>query len=263
MKEHPRLFLGKKPPQKDARTLALSSFLKPDLKVPPEYDFDLKNRDIPTPMLGNDKESCCVITARAHQTLRFEKTEQGVVIPITEGDVHKQYRKESGGEDFGLNMLASLKSWRKKGWRAGSQVYDIFAFGSLYLGSGEKLLAVDFLALQQAIVYLTGVQVGLDLPLSAQDQFDQGLPWTVTEGPKARPGTWGGHAILIPGYTALGPTCATWARKQSMSWPFFFKYADEAYGVVDNRDRWLGKKSPVDIAKLTEILQTVTTKKAA
>lgn len=250
---HGRLLCGKAAAQYDSRTLKLGDYLDLSLPVPDTYDFDLKNQDVPTPMFANDQYGCCVIAARAHQTERFEKTEQKKILPISDNDVVREYLRQTGGEDTGLVMLDAMKKWRSRGWTAAGRLYTISAFGALPHNDPSKQLT-----LKQAVFYLTGMQAGVSLPLSAQDQFDLGQPWDVVDGEQGTPGSWGGHAIFISGYTPVGPVCVTWGRKQQLTWAFWYKYADEAYGIVDSKDKWLGANSPLNLTSLMQILQKVT-----
>src|SRR5882762_9392904 len=106
--------LGKAPCKRDKRNLMFAAILRAKVKVPKEYDFDLKHAGIPTPMFGNDTYGDCVIAGRAHQTLRFELIEQGSKIGIADADVVREYLKETGGADSGLVVLDSLNEWRQE-----------------------------------------------------------------------------------------------------------------------------------------------------
>ena len=48
--------------------------------------------------------------------------------------------------------------------------------------------------------------------------------------PASEPGSWAGDYIYVPGYTAQGPVCVTWGRKQQMTWAWLDEYCDEVYG---------------------------------
>ena len=78
----------------------------------------------------------------------------------------------------------------------------------------------------------------LYLPLAAQKQIQTGQPWEVTTGPGSAPGSWGGHYVYVSGYTAKGPMCVTWGRKQQMTWAWFAKYCDEAYATFDAKNQF-------------------------
>ena len=106
-----KLRLGKLPPKIDSRTIKLSSILKLKLlpALPEAFNVDDSLGGVEdNNMYANDRYGNCVIAARAHQTLRFEKFEQKLVIPITDQEVIDQYFEESGDIDSGLYLLDSL-----------------------------------------------------------------------------------------------------------------------------------------------------------
>lgn len=241
--------LGKRPAQRDARTVAFASILAAALPpIPAAYDFD-KGRKIPLPMFANDKLGDCVIAGRAHQTMRFENVEQRKVIRITDKEVVDQYFKETGGRDSGLVVLSSLKRWRKEGWTVAGKVYKVDAFASINPRNHADTMAAVFL--------LTGIGCGLRLPKSAQAQWQNGKTWDVVSGDAGRSGSWGGHYVHVPAYNATGPVCVTWGKRQQMTWAFWDKYCDEAYGIVDALDAWVSKPG-IDVAKLKKYLDEIT-----
>ncbi len=241
---HPLFKLGKAAAVHAKDAVAFSSVLRGAPAVPKTYDFDTAHPGIPTPMFGNDRLGDCVIAGRAHQTLRFEDIEQGSVLMIKDTDVTKEYFKESGGADSGLVVLDSLNLWKSRGWKVGSNTYRIRAFATIAFKDHEQV--------QQAIYADVGIGLGVQLPKAAQGQIQTGRPWTVTTGPDAKPGSWGGHYIYVPGYTPDGPVCVTWGRKQQMSWDWLDKYCDEAYAIFDAKNRF--KKNVVSLAKLDALL---------
>jgi hypothetical protein len=245
---HPIFKLGKAPAKRDPRNLKFAALLKAPVTLPKEYDFDLKHPGIPTPMFANDHYGDCVIAGRAHQTLRFELIEQKKKLQITDKDVLREYMKETGGADTGLVVLDSLKLWRKPGWNAAKRKYSIKVFSELNRGNHNQV--------KQAIVLDVGVGLGLSLPLSAQGQFQSGKPWDVVSGPNGRPNSWGGHYVLVPGYTKIGPVCVTWGTKHQMTWAFFDKYCDEAYAIIDAIDT-PKKKRALDSKTLAAFLQAL------
>ena len=220
--------LGKAPAKADRRNLMFATLVRAPVPAPNEYDFDLVHPGVPTPMFGNDQHGDCVMAGRAHQTLRFELIEQKKVITITDKDVLREYTSETGGPDTGLVVLDSLKEWRSKGWRVGKRRYNIKAFAQIDQTSADEMKGAVYMDI--------GVGIGLSLPKSAQQQIAAGKPWDVTTGPAAAPNSWGGHYVFVPGYTASGPVCVTWGRKQQMTWSFIRKYCDEAYAVFDAAD---------------------------
>ncbi len=253
--------LGKLPVRKDKRTLRLSTILRALPSIPNVWDYDTNSQlPIPTPVFANDQKGDCVISGRGHFTLRFEGFEQKKILDITDDDVLAEYWKEGEAEwggvkpANGLLMLDSLKTWRKDGWVAAGQNYDIYAFSSIDWKNHNEVMA--------AIYLLTGVYYGMALPNSAVNQL--GKIWTVTTGSDAQPGSWGLHCLSSFAYTYLtgvsevGLVAVTWGLKQQMTWEFWDKYVDECYAIVDDRDKFLGDASPIDVGLLDQYLQDIT-----
>jgi hypothetical protein len=239
--------LGKAAAKRDSRNLKFAAVLKAKPVLPKAYDFDLQHPGIPTPMFGNDTFGDCVIAGRAHQTLRFEDIEQGSLLMISDKDVLSEYKKETGGPDTGLVVLDSLKEWRSRGWKVGKNTYKIQAF--------SEINRSDHTEVRQAIFADVGIGIGVQLPKAAQAQMQSGQVWDVTSGPNAKAGSWGGHYVHVPGYTAAGPVCVTWGRKQQMTWAWFNRYCDEAYAIFDAKDTF--KKTIVDKKAITAFLNAL------
>lgn len=221
--------LGKLPAQVDDRNLKFASLLRPRAVAPISYDVDYWFIPRPhTPMYANDRYGDCVIAGRAHHTLRFEAIESGLWVPITDKEVTTEYFKQTGGRDSGLYILQSLKLWKSQGWIAGKAVHFIEAYAQIAVKQEEISLAISSSC---------GVEVGVNLPISAQDQLSAGKPWTVTTGSRSQPGTWGGHLMLMTAYDRDGLTAITWGKRQKMTWAWFLKYCDEAYAIFDAVNR--------------------------
>ena len=105
--------------------------------------------------------------------------------------------------------------------------------------------------------YLKGY-LSLALPISAQKQVADGEVWDIVSGPDSQPGSWGGHQVFGLAYDYLGLACVTWGKRQAMTWAFLDAYCVLAVGVVDDRDKWLGADSPVDVDKLDSYLMELT-----
>ena len=241
---HKLFKLGKKPAKEDQRNLKFATVLMAVPPLPPAYDFDLQHTGIPTPMFANDTYGNCVIAGRAHQTLRFEKIEQGSILMISDKDVIKEYLKETGGVDSGLIVLDSLKLWRKQGWKVGKHTYFIQAFAQIDAKNRDEV--------RKAIFANVGIGLGLQLPKAAQAQMQAGRIWDVTTGPGSKPNSWGGHYVYAAGYTEDGPVCITWGKKQPMTWAWLTKYCDEAYAIFDAKNSF--KKSLINRVKIKAFL---------
>lgn len=225
MSEHPLFKLGRRIEPADPRTIPFARVLKNPLAVPRQYDFDLAHPDIPTPMFGNDKYNCAVVSAAAHQLLRFELIGIGSPMGISDAEVLQQYFKLSSGQNESVGALAFLRAWRNQGWMAGGQRVFLHSFASINPASHEHI--------RQAVYADLGVSLGLNLPLTAQAQVQAGRPWDLQAGvgTPVLPGSWGSHLVAVVGFTAAGPVCVTWGRKQQMTWAFVDRYCDEAYAL--------------------------------
>lgn len=217
--------------------------------LPLTYDVDSEFSGFSdTHMYGNDVYGDCVMAGRAHMTLRFEDFEQVKLINITDKEVENEYFKETGGGDDGLVMLDSLNLWRKSGWIAAGQTYNIYAYAQIDVKNHNELM--------YSVYLLRGGYVGFDVPQSAIDQFNAGQAWTVVSNDG---GIVGGHCVYIKAYNATGPVCVTWGKAQQMTWAFWDKYFTEAYAVVDNIDSWMNPTTdPVNITLLQQELNDIT-----
>jgi len=231
------LKFGKKEARKDERNFRMAALLPKAATIPTSWNFDTKHRNIPTPMFANDKYGDCVIAGRGHQTLRFEHLEQGGVLPITDADILKEWRLENGNTEDGLYILDSLKLWRTAGWRAAGKTYKIRAFAEVNPKNAEEVRAT--------ICNDIGIMTGFALPDSCIDEFNRNKYWTNTS---QEPNPYNGHCVLIVGYSKQYLACITWAKRQKMSWKFFQKYCDEAYGVIDDTN--ISKVNGSELARL-------------
>jgi len=245
------LKLGKLPAKIDARTIRLSSIIKKELlpPLPSSYDVDEALGGIDNNrMFANDQYGNCVIAAQAHQTFRFEKFEQGTQIDITDQEVIDEYFEQTGGADRGLILLLSLNKWRNAGWPVGGKNYTIYAFASVDWKNHDEV--------RHCIHLLGGVNLGMRVYQKDIDQFNADEPWHLT----GNDGEFrGGHGVYLHVYEAdeLGITCTTWGRQQPMSWEFWDARVDEAYGIVDNRNAWMGEASPLDVELLDYYLEQI------
>ncbi|MCI0380179.1 MAG: hypothetical protein L0215_21555 [Gemmataceae bacterium] len=240
---------GKLEPVTDPRTFRFGDVFEEPDELPESFDFDLEFPElagISQQMYLNNQLSCCVISGRAHQTLRFEFSEQGKIINITDNEIKKQYFNETGGADNGLVLLDSLKSWRNDGWIAGRRKYTIDMFAEIDRSKRRQIKSSIFLQV--------GIGIGLALPVTARNEFVQGIPWSDTAG---RAGGGGGHYVFVTGYTPKGLTCVTWGRKQHMTWGFFDKYCVEAFALVDDLNRFEEEDAGVDVTTARELLNEI------
>jgi len=228
--------LGKRPPKIDKRTLKFAKYVKLPLPpVPPEVSWVTHVQN--WPMYLNDELGDCTIAAAAHaieQWLLYAKkyTAPGVAMP-SDAQVLAAYEAVSGyrpnvpSTDNGCFMLDVLNYWRKTGIGG----HKIWAFVEV---NPKNLVEVA-----QAIMLFGNVYAGVALPVSVQGEDK----WTVTDGgiyaEAGKPGSWGGHCVMIPAMSPITLTSITWGEVLKMSHNFFLDYCDEAYTCLSQD--WIDK----------------------
>jgi hypothetical protein len=178
-------------------------------------------------MWRNDQLGDCTCASIAH-ILQAAAANTGRRAPaIAEADVVALYERAGGYEparpetDRGAQMIDVLRLMRGQGL-AGVQ---IGAFAALDPQNRAEL---------EAAVNLTGcVYVGVELSRSAQNQ----TVWDVAPPGKHdasyAPGSWGGHAMAMLGYTQTHVLFITWGAIKVATVEWFATYASEAWAMID------------------------------
>ena len=226
--------LGKKPGVVvDPRTIQLKKLLGKGLPMPPAQSY--VGKDEPIRMYGNDRYGSCTCTAHGHRIDVHEKASRQLEIQLTTEDVLKAYSDVTGFDperpetDNGAYMLDVLNYQRRTGMgrEADGSRHHIGAFAQI------DLLRADPLHWKRASWMFGGLNIGAWLPISAAYQLDAGKSyWRVTEGEDAEPGSWGGHAMHLVGYSEGSAVLATWGQRIRATWEWLRKYCDEAYVVI-------------------------------
>jgi hypothetical protein len=244
-----QLLLGKLPARVDPRTLSLSRYVDRTVLPAPPAELDLTAAVSDWPMYGNDRLPDCTTAAAGHSVEAWTAAAAGDAVEIPEQaviaafDAVKIVDPASGEE--GAVELDVLNYWRGTGIGA----HRIAAFAKVDLADHDLVRTGAYL--------FGGLYIGLQMPLSAQDQ--DVWDWNGRlDGPDA-PGSWGGHAVNIAGYDASGLTCVTWGALQKLTWAFWDRYTDECWCLVSD-DFMSGGKTPegFDLAALEADLQLVT-----
>ncbi len=188
-------------------------------------------------LLGNDQYGDCVWAGAAHETMMLVK-EAGVTVAFTDAAVLSDYSAATGfkisdpSTDQGTDVQAAADYRRKTGIiDAAGKRHAIAAYLALEPGNLTHLY--------QATYLFGAVGIGFQLPQSALDQFDQGLPWSVLQGSPIE----GGHYVPLLGRTASGLVVVTWGDVRLMSEAFLATYCDEAVAYVSTEDL-VNQKSP-------------------
>lgn len=217
------LKLGKNPARHDPRTLAYARYRTGSQSPPPDAHW---GHGLPFAMLGNDQYGDCVEAAYAHMVQIWGDRAGHPFVPA-EAETLGAYSAITGfspddpNSDQGTDMLTAVKYWKSAGM--GGQ--EITAYAAVNpLGRAQ---------VEEAVAFFGGCYIGIQLPLSAQNQVAavDGL-WTVETGPDAQAGSWGGHCVPICGYNRDVLWCVTWGAIQGMTWDFLTTYCDEAYVLL-------------------------------
>lgn len=217
-----KLKLGKKAPVHDPRTLRLSKYVG---AVPePPATILWGDTIVDWKMFKNDQVGDCAIADPAHAVMAWTEEARGKAVEITDAQVIKAYSDVSGYDprtgrnDNGCVMLDVMRYWRKTGIAG----YKINAFA--------EVQPHEHLGVKHAVWLFGGFSLGLDLPETADTQFNAGKPWVVTSRTGAgKKGSWGGHAVRVVGYDDKWVYVVTWGKLQKMSWMFLSEYGDEGW----------------------------------
>jgi len=241
--------LGKLPVRTDVRTISLAQYVDTEKLPPPPEALDLATHVAEWPMYANDRIGDCTTAAAGHMIEVWSGEATGHAVEVTEDavlrafDVVKVTDPVTGEE--GAIELDVLRYWRKTG------------VGGHRIGAFARVSVHDQRLVRAAAWLFGGLYIGLQLPLTAQDQ--KVWDWTgALDGP-ARPGSWGGHAVDVVGYGAEALAVVTWGAVKRMTWSFWDRYCDEAYCIL-SPDFLAGGRAPngFDLAALKEDLALVT-----
>ena len=181
-------------------------------------------------MMLNDTLGDCTVAEVGHQILSASVYGSAPVV-INDAQILSAYEDISGYQpgnpdtDNGAVIQDVLGYWR----RVGIGGHRCLAFAQVAVS--------DHTEVQQAILLFGSIDLGLNVPQSAVDQFNAGQPWEVIADDG---GIAGGHSVEGVGYrwtsaVATDPTgvwLVTWGAVTHMSWSFWDRYVEEAWIVV-------------------------------
>jgi hypothetical protein len=218
---------GLLPPQPGRRRLRLADYLT----VPAAPPLPGELPTIPTsadylgevaewPMYGNDAVGDCGPAGLGHLVETYTRYAGGTTVEATEADVIAFYSAVSGyrpghpSTDVGL-VLQDMLDYARRNTFCG---HEFLAFAEVDMSNPAEI--------RTAIDLFGGVLTGINLPRSAEDQFNAGKPWTVVSGSPIL----GGHAVPWMGYGADGSWGGvTWAAVQAIADAFRRKYVAEGW----------------------------------
>jgi hypothetical protein len=212
------LALGKKPARAGAYRLAFGDFFSAASLPTPPLVFGRPQLVTTWGLLANDVDADCCQAGAAHETMLW-KASAGQPIPkFTNANVLADYLAVNPSDPTyqGGTDVEEFAAYRKN-----TGIEDV---------TGARHKIDNYVSLKSTDIalaaYLFGaVGVGVQLPMSANDQFDQAVPWDVVPGSRND----GGHYFPIMGRNSAGNfLCVTWGRLQAVTPAFIAQYCDEA-----------------------------------
>jgi len=243
--------LGRNKSFADPRNLQLQKYIKADLPAAPataDFSGPVKNWG----MMLNDKIGDCTVAACGHQIQQWTAN-AGTQKTIPDATIQKVYSAVSGyrpgqpDTDQGADPLTVLKYWRKNG------------IGGDKIGAFAQIDYTNPDSVRQAVWLFGSAYLAIALPISAQKQTVWDVPAGGPVG-NGKPGSWGGHAVEIAGFTDQGVVVVTWGQLKLMTWDFLKTYGEEGFAII-SEDFLKNGKTPnngLDIAALKADLKAVT-----
>jgi hypothetical protein len=217
------LMLGKHAPKFHPRTLFYHNYHVAVPPPPPVSYYYKRLRQSDWLMLGNDNAGDCAIAAPAHQAFLSTSYTRAITNPTLD-DVIKAYSAISGYDPAtgaNDNGCAMTDVWN---------YVSTTGIGQYKIAGWVQIDPTNLTHVRQAIHAFGGVQIGVQLPNSAMDQFNAGQDWTVVQNDG---GIAGGHAIYGCGYPdGNNIAVVSWGRALMASLPWLAKYCDEMYAIV-------------------------------
>lgn len=220
---------GKLPYVPDARTFHVANYLlqEPAVKIPKAHTWGSKILTGQWSAFGNLKINNCTCAAAGHLIMGWTSNIGRLRKPTTKSIVQAYtditgFNPKTDGIGQPVEAIKALKYWRKHGIAN----RKIIAFAELDFRNSEQL--------KQSIYFYGGCYVGLNLPKSAERQYNASKKWTVSGNGitgDGAPGTWIGHALMINGYDKNSLTAVSWGKEITMSLDFWETYVDESYAV--------------------------------
>lgn len=202
------------------------------------------------PQIGmhlNDTWGCCVLAADASVVEVMTYYGQGSEVVVPDEAVLQAYEAVghfdpnagspgSNPTDNGAQVPDGLKYLQQHGM-AGS---TIAGYGDVDPAAVERI--------KTAIYEFGAVDFGVNLPASAQAQFQAGLDAGRTPvwdyDPAADNSIEGGHCILAVGYNTSGFLIFTWNAVVLVTWAWWARFGSEAWAVVSHD--WVSATSGKD-----------------
>lgn len=179
------------------------------------------------PMYLNDQLGDCTCAAVGH-ALQAWTAYASNEVDLSDNEVLGLYEAVGGyvpgdpSTDNGAVIQDVLQYWHDNGV-AGHKISAFAELKNFY----------SMMNLKKALYLFGTVYFGINLPVSAMDQFNQGLPWYYVAGSSID----GGHAVVLQKQEAVGMengifNVVTWGQLQPMTVEFMLHYVEEAWVMI-------------------------------
>ncbi|MGH6982017.1 MAG: hypothetical protein ACREFC_12500 [Stellaceae bacterium] len=240
MTDHSAMKLGRLKPAPGRKLLKLTDYL-PAMVAPPRTTWRAQAAIGAWGVMLNDDLGDCTAAAPGH-IVRLLSALAGAPFAPTDDDVLAFYKSISGytgdpSTDNGALISDALAYWRTVGM-AGRKI-----------DGSASINPQDIGTIRLAISLFGAVDIGLDLPLSAQTQ----TVWTPDSSAQGVRGSWGGHCVPLIDYDHDGTfVCITWGEEKRLTAEFLLAYADEVEAPIDPEFIGLSglTRSGLDLARM-------------
>jgi hypothetical protein len=256
-----KIKFGRLPRVDDERTFELAAYIHQETlpKIPKQYNWGRKIKPDKWGDLGNLKINNCTCAVAGHLIMSWTSNTGRLKRPKEKAIVNAystvtNYNPETNEHDEGVESIKVLKHWRKNNIAG----HKIVAFARLENGNRQQLI--------QTIYLFGGCFIGLNLPKSAERQYNTTGKWTIPRAGKkkdAKKGSWFGHAVLVTGYKNEELRIITWGKEMIMTMDFWEAYSEESYAVF-SEDFIKYDKTPtgIDVEVLQNDIEILQKKKA-
>lgn len=218
--DHSAMKLGRKAVKRDSRTLKFANYVDAAVLPAAPIAVDYMGAVTNWGMMLNDQLGCCTIAGSFHLTQLWSNMVDNTVPIVPDAIVRQYYGQWDGyvtGQDSTDNggvEIDVLTDWKK------------LTLNGIPIVGFVSVDYTDVIEMQQAMWLFGGLYIGVELPLSAQNQ----LVWDSVDGHAGKPGGWGGHCVAVgKGIEAGETTCITWGAPKRMTRAFWNKYVDECW----------------------------------
>lgn len=245
--------LGKKSFIEDKRDLLLSKYILHSAlpPIPSEFKpFEKFTGD--WGMMANDLVGDCTCADAGHSALLWNAI-AGKQIIIPDSSVLKSYEDITGYNpsqtdangnnptDQGAQIRDVLLYMQKTG------IIDSIGFAHK-IDVFMRIQTGNIPEMKKALFLCDAVTIGLNLPETAQEQFQNEQPWTVINGAQIE----GGHDVVLVGWDNDWIYFLSWGQIWKMDYNFFIQYCDEVWGKFSD-DFLISGRSPLGLDRPTLI----------